>query len=156
MRGIGPEKVIFTERLDSYSDHLGRYVLADVFLDTFPYGAHTTISDAIWSGLPVITQRGRSFQSRIAYSVMGAMGLQKYVATNQEEYINLAIRLANEPHQLSRYRELIKANRTKLTDIKEYVDNFESLYKKIYSKCIDGEALNSIECEDYLNGRGYL
>ena len=149
-RGISSEKLHFTQRLEKYSDHLGRYKLADIFLDTFPYCAHTTISDAIWSGLPVITKKGKSFQSRVAYSVLEMMGLQSCAVDSDHDYISLASKLAMNPSQINSIKNIIEINKNKLTDVAQYTLEFELLYKKIISIYSESKNTRSIQVEDYL------
>src|SRR6202030_3079669 len=95
-RGISPERLIFAERLP-LADHLARHRLADLFLDTLPYNAHTTASDALWAGLPVVTQIGDAFAGRVAASLLNAIGLPELVTHSIEDYEALALRLAMEP-----------------------------------------------------------
>ena len=77
-RGINPDKIIFAKRM-TISEHLARHKMADLFIDTFPYTAHTTCSDALWSGLPVITLMGQSFASRVIGSLLNAIGLKELI-----------------------------------------------------------------------------
>jgi predicted O-linked N-acetylglucosamine transferase (SPINDLY family) len=74
-RGVDPDRLVFARRLPQLSDHLARYRLADLFLDTIPFNAHTTASDALWAGLPVLTCLGRTFSGRVAASLLRALGL---------------------------------------------------------------------------------
>ena len=92
-RGIAADRLVFAERCD-YPDYLARYRLADLFLDTLPFNAGTTASDALWAGLPVLTQTGRSFAGRMAASLLHAVGLPELVTQTADEYEALALRLA--------------------------------------------------------------
>ena len=87
------------------TEHLARLPLADVFLDTFPYGAHTTCSDALWMGLPVLTQVGRSFASRVAASLLQAVGLADLAVDSAEAYEEMAVRLAEDGEALCDIRD---------------------------------------------------
>ena len=94
-RGIDPARLVFAGRLP-LEDHLARHRLADLFLDTLPYNAHTTASDALWTGLPVITRLGKSFAGRVAASLLNAIGLPELVTHSIEDYEALALRLAKD------------------------------------------------------------
>src|SRR5262249_5504913 len=96
-RGVGPGGLIFWPRMKQLEDHLARYRLADLFLDTLPYNAHTTASDALWVGLPVLTCRGNAFAGRVAASLLNAIGLPELVTGNMADYEALALTLARDP-----------------------------------------------------------
>ena len=116
--GIEPSRLIFATRVPRVEDHLARYRLADIFLDTTPYNAHTTASDALRTGLPVITCAcGNSFPSRVAASLLHATDMPELVTTSLEEYAALALRLATNPDQLAAVKEKLATN------IKRYVLN---------------------------------
>ena len=103
-RGIAPERLVFAPFVPT-TEHLARLPLADVFLDTFPYGAHTTCSDALWMGLPVLTQVGRSFASRVAASLLQAVGLADLAVDSAEAYEEMAVRLAEDGEALCDIRD---------------------------------------------------
>ena len=92
--GIDPARVIFAPRTERFEDHLARMRLAGLFLDTLPYNAHTTASDALWAGVPVVTWRGKALAGRVAASLLGAIGLPDLVTTTLADYEALALRLA--------------------------------------------------------------
>ncbi len=96
--------MIFAKR-EPLDVHLARYRAADLFLDTRPYNAHTTASDALWAGLPVLTRIGRSFPARVAASILRAVDLPELVTETDAEYEALAIALANEPERLNLIRQ---------------------------------------------------
>lgn len=125
-RGIDPARLVFADKAD-YSVHLARHGLADLFLDTFTYNAHTTASDALWGGLPVLTVAGRSFAARVAASALHAAGLPELVTTTTADYTALALALAREPARLGALRARLAANRTTcaLFDTRRYTRNFE-------------------------------
>lgn len=134
-RNIDPNRIIFAKKM-SLSDHLSRYYLADLFLDTFPYNAHTTASDALWCGLPLITISGNSFASRVARSLLRATNLEDDLATlSFEEYETLAINLAKNPEKLSFIRSQLISNRFKcrLFDTSLFTKYVEDAYKKVIS-----------------------
>ena len=91
--------------------HLARLKLADLFLDTLPYNAHTTASDALWAGLPLITCRGQAFAGRVAASLLTAMDVPELVTENLKDFETLALRLAQDPALLKTLRDKIAANR---------------------------------------------
>ena len=112
-RGVAAGRLIFAPFV-STTEHLARLPLADVFLDTFPYGAHTTCSDALWMGLPVLTQVGRSFASRVAASLLRAVGLPELAVDSAEDYEAIAVRLAQDSQALADIRDHLWDNRRDL------------------------------------------
>ena len=98
LRGISPERLVFAEQIQR-NEYLDRYRLADLFLDTFPYNAGTTASDALKMGLPLLTLKGDSFNSREAANIVNAVNLPEMVTSSIEEYESLAIELANNPNK---------------------------------------------------------
>jgi predicted O-linked N-acetylglucosamine transferase (SPINDLY family) len=133
MRGIDPSRLIFAERLD-LPEHLARHRLADLFLDTAPYNAHTTASDALWSGLPVLTLIGQSFPARVAASLLHAIGLPELITHTLEEYEALAIRLAKNPDEMAVIKEKLAANRLTmpLFNTPLFTKDIEAAYIKMY------------------------
>jgi predicted O-linked N-acetylglucosamine transferase (SPINDLY family) len=110
-RGIDPNRIVFAERVQHVEDHLARYRQADLFLDTHPYNAHTTAADALMAGLPVITYMGQSFPSRVAGSLLHAIGMPELITHTLEEYEALAVKLARDPAQLKALRAKLAANK---------------------------------------------
>ncbi|MCB1995734.1 MAG: glycosyltransferase [Burkholderiaceae bacterium] len=111
--GVDPGRILFAPFV-SPEVHLARLPQADLFLDTFPYGAHTTCSDALWMGLPVLTQVGRSFSARVAASLLNAVGLPELAVDNAEDYETLAVRLAEDTQALTDIRDHLWDNRRDL------------------------------------------
>jgi protein O-GlcNAc transferase len=109
-RGISGDRLIFAKRI-SPSEHLARHCCADLFLDTYPCNAHTTASDSLWAGLPLITLRGESFASRVASSLLSAVGLPELITDTQSDYESLAIELANDSLKLQEYKSRLLNNR---------------------------------------------
>ena len=109
-QGIVADRLVFAKRLP-LPEHLARHHQADLFLDTFPCNAHTTTSDALWAGLPVLTLMGQSFASRVAASLLNAVGLSELITSNQEEYESLAIELAMNPNKLADIKLKLANNR---------------------------------------------
>jgi len=130
LRGVSGERLIFAERKERLEDHLARHQLADLFLDTLPYNAHTTASDSLWAGLPVLTCLGSSFSGRVAASLLYAVGLNELVVNSLDEYESLAIRLANEPEYLSNIKHRLLTNRETFSifDSKQYTENLEKAF----------------------------
>ena len=134
---INPKRIIFAKRMPM-PEHLARHRCADLFIDTFPYGAHTTCSDALWAGLPVVTLMGQSFASRVAGSILHAIDLKELITTSETEYEKLIIELAKNSLRLKEIKNKLDKNRlTKpLFDTKLYAKNIEFAYTKIYEKNI--------------------
>jgi len=125
-RGIEADRIIFAPRLP-LPEHLARHRLADLFLDTAPYNAHTTASDALWMGLPVLTIAGESFAGRVAGSLLTALGLLELIANSLEDYRERALRLARNPDALNRLRaQLCDArDRSGVFDGRAFADRLE-------------------------------
>ncbi len=138
--GIAPERVIFAEKLAN-PFHLARYVLADLFLDTTPYGAHTTASDALWMGVPVLTLSGRSFASRVCGSLVRSAGIPELCFTSAREYVNCAVVLGNTPALLHPLRERLRAGRDTCTlfDMPLLVRSLEGLYSTMWERFLNGD-----------------
>ncbi len=131
--GINSNRIIFAPRMDLIEDHLERYKFVDLFLDTFPYNAHTTASDAIRMGTPIVTIMGESFASRVASSILERIDLAQLITHNINAYEKLAVSLAKNPEKLNNLKIHLK-NRSKLKkifDSKEYTKNLEKLYESL-------------------------
>src|SRR5262249_27489406 len=109
-RGVDATRLVFADRV-SIHQHLARHRLADLFLDTLPYNAHTTASDALWAGLPIVTCYGECFQGGVAASLLETVGLPELVTRSLEDYEALTLRLASKPDRLRAVREKLIANR---------------------------------------------
>ncbi|BEI41958.1 MULTISPECIES: O-linked N-acetylglucosamine transferase family protein [unclassified Polynucleobacter] len=135
-RKINPSRIIFASRLDSMGDYLARYALADLFLDTHPYGAHTTAVDSLKSGVPVLTLIGQSFASRVAASLLNAIGLPELITHSSEEYEMMAIDLATTPRKLETIKLKLATNlqNTPLFKTSVFTKNLESIYLKMYER----------------------
>jgi len=133
-RGIGPERLVFADKMTN-ADHLARYRLADLFLDTAPYGAHTTASDALWMGVPVLTLDGRSFAARVCGSLVGAAGLPELVCANAADYVDRAVALGRDRGLTQRYREKLLAGQgtSTLFDTPGLVRALEQLYGQMWA-----------------------
>lgn len=137
-RGVNPERLIFGEKLIR-TQYLARCRSADLVLDTLPYNAGATASDALWAGLPVLTCIGDSFASRYAASILFAIGLPELVTETQTEYEALAIELATNPIKLKSIKDKLENNRltTSLFDTVLFTKHIEAAYTKIYEKYQD-------------------
>ena len=127
--GIDPARLVFAPHMP-LDEHLARHRAADLFLDCLPYNAHTTASDALWAGLPVLTCTGHAFASRVAASLLHAIGLPELVTSSQSTFECLAIELANDPAKLSALRTKLDANRltTPLFDTERLTRHLEAAY----------------------------
>lgn len=137
--GISQDRLIFAQRIP-LQDHLARHAYADLFLDTLPYNAHTTASDALWAGLPVLTCAGESFASRVAASLLMAVGLPELVTDNLADYEALALKLATEQHTLAALREQLAQNRltTPLFDTQSFRQHIEAAYVTMWKRYENG------------------
>ena len=120
----------------SLGHHLARHRQADLFLDTLPYNAHTTTSDALWVGLPVLTLMGQSFASRVAASLLNAIELPELVTNTQEEYEALAVQLCKNPQKLAEIKLRLDNNRltSPLFDTPLFTKNIEAAYIQMYER----------------------
>ena len=132
-RGLDPNRLVFAKRM-KLPEHLARHRAADLFLDTLPYNAHTTASDALWAGLPVLTCMGESFASRVAASLLNAIELPELITDTQQEYEALAIGLAKDSDKLKGIRDKLERNRltTPLFDTNLFTKHIEMAYKQAY------------------------
>jgi protein O-GlcNAc transferase len=140
-REVDPARLIFAPRLP-LPEHLARHRLAGLFLDTLPYNAHTTASDALWAGLPVLTRIGETFASRVAASLLRAIDLPELVTTSPETYAALAIELAADPEKLSGLKEKLARNRltAPLFDTARFTRHIEAAYAAMYARDQEGLA----------------
>ena len=132
-RGVDPTRLVFAGRVPLVEDHLARYRQADVFLDTHPYNAHTTAADALMAGLPVVTYMGNSFPSRVAGSLLHAIGLPELIAHTMTDYENIALQLATDPMALLDTKSRLLANQKNhaLFDTERFCRNFENTLARL-------------------------
>lgn len=137
--GVDPARLVFAKRLPQ-ADHLARHRHADLFVDTFNFNAHTTCSDALWGGLPVVTKAGQQFAARVAASLLSAVGLPELITTTDEEYEALIIELATNPERLATLKRKLANNRLTfpLFDTKQYVRTFEAALKTVHRRHAEG------------------
>ena len=134
-RGISEDQLIFAPRLPM-ADHLARHKLADLFLDTLPFNAHATASDALWAGLPVLTCVGETFPGRVAASLLNAIGLPELITSTTQEYETLATELATNPEKLAAIKHKLASNRltTPLFDTQKFTRHIEAAYTMMYER----------------------
>jgi protein O-GlcNAc transferase len=134
-QGIDPGRLVFAPRM-ALPLHLARHRAADLFLDTLPYNAHTTASDALWAGLPVLTLTGTAFAGRVATSLLKAVGLPELITTTQAAYETRAIELATNLDKLAAIKHKLAANRATapLFDIVRLTKDIEELYVAMYDR----------------------
>lgn len=139
--GIDPLRLVFAQRVERMEDHLARYRCADLLVDTFPYNAHTTASDALLAGLPVVTCLGKSFASRIAASLLDAAGLSELVTHSFDEYEALIVRLTTEPGLLASFRDRLARNHAThpLFDCTRFTRTLEQAYVRMWERAERGE-----------------
>ncbi|SMH41111.1 O-linked N-acetylglucosamine transferase, SPINDLY family protein [Azospirillum agricola] len=132
-RGINPARLIFAPK-KPLSEHLARYRVADLFVDTFPYTGHTTTSDALWAGLPVVTLKGETFASRVAASLLTAAEMAELVTGSLAEYEELAFRLAGDPERLASLRRRLSDTRMTmpLFDSRRFTRHIERAYAMMW------------------------
>jgi predicted O-linked N-acetylglucosamine transferase (SPINDLY family) len=141
-RGVAPSRLIFAPRVEKNEDHLARQRLADLFLDTLPYNAHTTASDALWTGLPVLTCLGGTFAGRVGASLLNAVGLPELVTHSLEEYETVALKLARNKDALDGIKARLAANRETypLFDTARFRRHIEAAYRTMRDRHERGEA----------------
>ncbi|MFG1422365.1 O-linked N-acetylglucosamine transferase, SPINDLY family protein [Roseixanthobacter liquoris] len=143
--GVDPGRIVFAPRAEP-AEHLARHRHADLVLDTLPYNAHTTASDALWAGVPLVTCAGESFASRVAGSLLHAVGLPELVTHTLAEYETLALALARDPQRLADLRARLAANRADadLFDATRYVRGLEAAYERMHALRCAGKAPQAI------------
>ena len=144
-RGIASHRLIFANRVGQ-DIHLGRHRLADLFIDTFNVNAHTTASDALWAGLPLVTKVGQGFAARVAASLLTAVDLPELITQTEDEYESLILQLANNPKLLKKIRK--KLGKTRLSaplfDTERYTTHLEDGYQQAYQRHADGKPPKNI------------
>jgi protein O-GlcNAc transferase len=139
-RGVDSNRLIFAPLVPS-AEHLGRHRHADLFLDTLPCNAHTTASDALWAGLPVLTCSGNTFAGRVAGSLLTAVGMPELVTGSLEEYEQMALALARSPQRLTALRRKLEDNRdaSALFDLPKLTGNIEAAYARMWQTWLSGQ-----------------
>jgi len=139
-RGISHERLVFAPFRPSPEEHLARLKLADLFLDTLPYNAHTTASDALWAGLPVLTCLGNTFAGRVAASLLNAIGLPEMITTTLDDYTSLALKLARDPGALTAIARKLSDRRDThpLFDTERFTRHLEGAYAQMWERAQRG------------------
>jgi predicted O-linked N-acetylglucosamine transferase (SPINDLY family) len=145
-RGVDPSRLVFADKAPN-DQHIARLALADLQLDTFPYNAHTTASDSLWAGSPLVTLPGKSFASRVCGSILTTIGLPELIAGSWEEYENIAVRLAHDLDALDNVKARIAAGRdaSPLFDISRYCRNLERAYEEMVAIAASGRPPEEID-----------
>jgi protein O-GlcNAc transferase len=147
-RGVNPERIVIAKK-ESLPEHLARHKHADLFLDTFNYNAHTTASDALWAGVPVVTRLGQGFAARVGASLLTAMGLPELITHSEAEYEQLALELALNPDRLNELRGRLENNHlsSPLFDTALFRSNIESAFEQAYQKHLEGKSPESFSVD---------
>jgi predicted O-linked N-acetylglucosamine transferase (SPINDLY family) len=134
-RDVDPARLLIAPQVVPH-EHLARAALADVFIDTFPCNGHTTVSDALWAGLPVVTRRGDGFASRVAGSLLQAVGLGAWIADDDEGYVQRVLQLAGDGAQRAAVRQQLECARTDapLFDSRRFARDLEALYVRMWER----------------------
>jgi predicted O-linked N-acetylglucosamine transferase (SPINDLY family) len=140
LHDVASERLVFAPRV-AVEKHLARLGLADLFLDSLPYNAHTTASDALWAGLPLLTRRGTAFPGRVAASLLGAAGLCELVTETPADYERLAVALARDTERLGAIRQKLQQNRLNcaLFDTDRFRRHIEACYTTMWDIWLRGE-----------------
>jgi len=152
-RGVGGERLIFSRGMP-LAEHLSRHQLADLFLDTLPYNAHTTASDALWSGVPVLTCRGSTFAGRVADSLLRAIGLKELVTRSLDEYERTAVAIGKEPNVLADLKSKLQRNRGTypLFDTPRYTRDLEAAYVEMWRRHQQGKGPGRFRVDQLMRG----
>ncbi|WDZ77212.1 glycosyl transferase [Ensifer adhaerens] len=144
--GIDPKRIIVCPKV-FYQDHISRIPVADVGLDTYPYNGHTTTSEQLWAGLPVLTFKGTNFASRVSESLLNAIGVPELVATGPEDYIREAVALYNNRDRLPDYRKTLEENRFRmpLFDAERFCRHLEQGYEMMADRAKKGLSPDHID-----------
>ena len=140
-RGVEPTRIIFAKSNIPMAMHLERHRLADLFLDTFNYNAHSTAVDALWAGLPIITKSGDGFAARVATSLLTALEMSELIVTTEQAYEALALDLATNPDRIAGIKQTLSKNlsSTPLFDSEQFTKHLESGYEQAYQRYLDGK-----------------
>jgi len=154
-RGIAADRLVFAPRVPLNEDHLARVRLADLFLDTLYYNAHTTAADALWAGVPVLTRPGATFASRVAGSLLNAVGLPELITASLADYEALAVALARDPQRLAAVRQKLARNRDAgpLFDTRRFTRHIEAAYTTMWQRAERGERPQSFAVDPIKQAR---
>ena len=146
-QGIDAARLIFAPRMPRMEEHLARHRAADLFLDTLPFNAHTTASDALWAGLPLLTMAGHSYAGRVAASLLHTLGLEELITRSPEDYEKVAVSLAGDRPRLEDIRARLERARltAPLFDTEGFTRAMESAYRTMVERCRAGLAPDHLE-----------
>jgi predicted O-linked N-acetylglucosamine transferase (SPINDLY family) len=135
-KGVDPKRLVFAPFVPDSGDHLARLSLADLFLDTLPYNAHSTAMDALQAGLPILTMAGETFAGRVAASLLNAAGLPELITHSLREYEELALRIARDPSLAAELKAKLAASKSACAafDTARYTRNLEAAYLKMLER----------------------
>jgi predicted O-linked N-acetylglucosamine transferase (SPINDLY family) len=138
-RGINRKRIVFTTRIP-YKNHIDRLQLADLGIDTFPVNGHTTTSEQLWGGLPVLTLKGTNFASRVSESLLNAIGIPELVAPDMQGYEDMAVELSTQPERIREFKERLVRNRyiKPLFDAERFCDHLETAYTMMVERAKAG------------------
>lgn len=150
VRGVAPRRLIFAPQVPRMADHLARQRLADLYLDTLPYNAHSTACDALWAGVPLLTCAGDTFAGRVAASALLGLDLPELITYSLEEYERRALELIRDPAQLQTLRTRLAQNRERapLFDTARYTHHLEAAYRTMHECACRGEAPAGFDVAD--------
>ena len=145
-QGIDTSRIIFAKPLEM-SLHLARLKIANLVLDTLPYNAHTTASDALWVGVPIVTCIGKTFPGRVCASILSAMNMNELITESLSEYESVILDIANNPLKYEKIKNKLRLNclKNNLFDTREYTKDIESIYSKMYSRYVHDSDPDHIE-----------
>lgn len=137
--GVNPSRLVYALPLPKHK-HLSRLRFADLILDSFIYNAHTTATDALWAGVPIVTRTGETFASRVATSLLRAVGLSELATQNEQDYVSLAVQLATNHERLAHLKSVLRNPTQKsLFDTARYVGNLDAAYKEMFARALRRE-----------------
>jgi protein O-GlcNAc transferase len=144
-RKVDPSRLVFADELPM-DEHLARQRLADLFLDTFAFNAHTTATEALWAGLPIVTKLGKGFAARVAGGLLNAVDLPELITETEEDYEALILKLATNPTKLAKIKEKLANNRLNqpLFNTELYTRHLENGYQQAYQNYFDGNLPQTI------------
>jgi predicted O-linked N-acetylglucosamine transferase (SPINDLY family) len=148
-RGVAGARLVFAPRMPSMEEHLGRHRSADLFLDSLPFNAHTTAGDALWAGLPILTQVGETLPARVGASLLQAIGLPEMIVETEEEYERIAVELATDPAKLKAIKDKLARNRPTmpLFNTALFARHVEAAYEAIYRRYQEGQTPDDVQVE---------
>jgi predicted O-linked N-acetylglucosamine transferase (SPINDLY family) len=148
-RGVDSQRLVFAPHVVSVEEHLGRHTLADLFLDTSPYNAHSTATDALWAGVPILTCAGKTFAARVAASALTAVGLPELITNNLADYEQKGLMLLSDPQRLWELRSRLQSQRNgaPLFDTTRLCRHIEAAYSDMHSRAARGEPASTFDVE---------